>query len=444
MEYGFVSLIPIIVVLVTAIWWRKDIEALLLGALVGAVILGGTGFWGVFADSMFAAFCGESFSYIAIISISFSALIGILSASGGTEKFATTATRLVKSNRSSMVATWVLGIALFIDDYMHSIVAGSTMKKITDRYGVSRRTLAFLSHHTAGPAVVLAPLTAWAAFFIGIFTEAGLPDQLGLDGYAIYCKTIPYMLYAFVGIVLSLLVALKVVPLTRTIKGKDEAAALTEPSGEKEDHGSGKEARAFYFYLPLLVVIAVTILLGGDLIAGIFAGMAVAILIALVFRVMPWEELRTAMLDGAKTILPATIMLLITFTLLEINSMLGTTEYVIHVVEPFINANLLAAIVFLVVAILGFCSASFWGTSALVLPIAASLATTLGANIYLVLGAIVSGAVFGSNACIFGDNTILSAASCDIQPIEHGTSQLPYCLIGGSITLAGFVVLGIL
>ena len=97
-----------------------------------------------------------------------------------------------------------------------------------------------------------------------------MPDQLGLDGYAIYCKTIPYMLYAFVGIVLSLLVALKVVPLTRTIKGQDEAAALTEPSGEKEDHGSGKEARAFYFYLPLLVVIAVTILLGGDLIAGIF------------------------------------------------------------------------------------------------------------------------------------------------------------------------------
>lgn len=440
MDYGFLSLLPVLVVIILAFFLKKDIEALVIGSLVGAIILAGKNFGSTYVNAFYVAFCGETISYIFLVGIVFGALMGILNAMGGIEKFSQSVTKYVKSMRAGMVVSWLLGIVLFIDDYMHAMVAGSAMKKVTDKYGISRNTLAFLTQHTAGPAVVLLPMTVWSSFYISLFLDNNLPEQLGMDGFSIYMHSLPYVLYAFVAIILSFLVAVGVVPLTKKLKA--EPAAIQTADEVADTAADGKEAKGFYFYLPMLVVVFGTIITGGDLTTGICLGIIVAIAIIAIFHVITLNELHQAILDGVCSLLPALLMLLLTFTLLEINTQLGTTDYVISIAQPLINAKLLPAIVFLVVAVLCFCTGSFWGNSALILPIVAPMAISMGCNIFVVIGAIISGAVWGSNTCIYGDCVILSATSCDVEPVEHAMSQMVYCFAGGAVALLGYLILG--
>ena len=135
-------------------------------------------------------------------------------------------------------------------------------------------------------------------------------------------------------------------------------------------------------------------------------------------------------------------MLFFTFTLVQINAQLGFTEYVVEQAKPFMSAQMLPVVIFIITSIICFSSGSYWGTSALITPIASALAISGGANVFLTLGAIVSGAVFGSSACLFGDTNNLAAAGAGVKPSEHTMAQLPLCFIVWGITVVAFVVLG--
>ena len=106
------------------------------------------------------------------------------------------------------------------------------------------------------------------------------------------------------------------------------------------------------------------------------------------------------------------------------------------------SANLLPAVIFVICSLICFSSGSYWGTAALITPIASALAISGGANVFLTLGAIVSGAVFGSSACLFGDTNNLAASGAGVKPSEHTVAQLPLCFIGWAIALALFIMLG--
>lgn len=437
MEFGFLSVIPTLLVLLIAILSKKEIEPLVIGCLLGSVLIGGTGFLDVLIGAGYTAMSDPGFMMVAIVSFGFAGLIGLMNTTGGAERFAQRSAKLIRGQRSCGVVTWLLCWGLFVDDYMHAMVATATMKKIADRFHLPRRVLAYIASATAGAMVVLIPTTVWSGFFIGIFDNEFLAP-LGFSGYELYMRTIPFILYSFISIAMALLVAVKVLPTVKAMRSEDDIVEDDVDVAEKY----GFEPKAIYFVLPLLVTVVVAVLLGGHIVAGLYVGIFVACAMYMVKRIMKWEQIRTAFLDGAKTLLPTVIMLFFTFTLVQINAQLGFTEYVVEAAKPFMSANLLPAIIFIIASVICFSTGSYWGTSALITPIASALAISSGAHVFLTLGAIVSGAVFGSSSCLFGDCTILSATGAGVKPMSHALAQLPYCIAGWLICVASFLVLG--
>ena len=146
---------------------------------------------------------------------------------------------------------------------------------------------------------------------------------------------------------------------------------------------------------------------------------------------------------GFADILPVLAILLASFMIKTACGEMGLSVYVINLCVPYMNAKTLAAIIFLVIAVLTFVTSSFWGIEAVAVSIVVPLAIALDANVLLALGAVVSGGVFGSHACFYSDATVLSSATCEIDNMSHAVSQFPYVLISAALAVAGFLICGI-
>lgn len=443
MEYSLISVLPTAIVFLFAISFRRDIEPLILGSLVGAILLSGTGFLTTFIDAGYSSFVGETFSFIGQVTLLFGALIGIINKSRGSDGFSTLTAKYVKSQKGTIITTWGLSLFLFIDDYMHSVVVGTTMRKTTDDNHVSRKMLSYMADATAATSAVLIPFTPWAAFNMSIFANSGLEDTLGMSAFSIYVSSIPYFVYAITAIVLALIVGLGLIPKLGTMKKPDVILNQRE-NDPVEQNEKAKDSKARYFLIPLITVVLAAIITQGDIVYSIYCTIGITSAYYILAKVMTWSELRDAAIDGTKEFLPAAVLLFFTFVLLDINDQIGFTQYVISIAQPYMTPALLPVITFIVVSIVGFCTGSFWGTAAITLPIVISLGLEVDANIFVVLGALVSGQVFGSHACLFGDTTVLSAVGTEIDTLEHGISQLPYAFIGWITTVVIFISLGLI
>ena len=167
-HWGFWSLVPTISVLALALLTRKTFEALLGGALIGFIILSPTGFFSGFTTSLLGVMQDPTIGWVILVCGLFGSLIHLLVKSGGAMAFADYLLRYVKSRRSALLTTWILGLAIFIDDYLNALTIGTSMKKITDKFGVPREMLAYVVDSTAAPICVLIPLSTWAIYIAGL------------------------------------------------------------------------------------------------------------------------------------------------------------------------------------------------------------------------------------------------------------------------------------
>ena len=174
-EFGMLSLVPILLVLVIAIVTRRALEPLAIGAAAAFILLDGFGCIGGLVDGTYAVFRGDTFGMITAVTLLFGVFVQLLEKSRAADAFSNEIGRHVKSAKASLFAAWIVGIILFIDDFLNAIVVGTTMRKTTDRYGVPREMLAYITDVTAGPMAVLLPFSAWAIFFYVHVPGAG-PD----------------------------------------------------------------------------------------------------------------------------------------------------------------------------------------------------------------------------------------------------------------------------
>jgi len=173
-KLGFVSILPTLLVFVLAIVSRRPIESLVAGALVGLVFVHGGDFVTGFADTSLAVLTDEDVAWVILVCGFMGSIIGLLIRSGATQAFTSRMTGFVRSQKSALYATWVLGIFMFVDDYLNSLAVGSAMRELTDRYRISREKLAYVVDSTAAPVSVIIPFSTWGAFFAGLIVANGI------------------------------------------------------------------------------------------------------------------------------------------------------------------------------------------------------------------------------------------------------------------------------
>lgn len=460
MDYGILCLVPPIAMLVFAIKTKKSFEALIFGTLVAYILMYGIHFLTPWCDLLLGEISNADNEYILLLCGLFGGFIFLLREAKGTMGFSNLLTKFCKSERSVMIMTTLLGVAIFVDDYLNIMTIGTCMKDVCDKRKVPRQALAYIIDSTGAPVCALIPFSTWVVFYSGVFIqEQGILDMGYKTGMSIYLDVLPFMFYPICALLVVALFALGLMPKLGAMKkayaeidqekhdqdypihnapSVDIAMANMSKDYPPENHNDGN---VWDFILPIGALIAATIVTG-DMMIAIILSLAVCMVLYIPRKKMTFTRYVELFFAGFADILPVLGILLASFMIKTACAEMGLSEYVINTCVPIMNKATLAMVIFVVIAVLTFVTSSFWGIEAVAVSIVVPLAVALNANVLLVLGAVVSGGVFGSHACFYSDATVLSSATCDIDNLSHAVSQIPYALISAALASLAFLVCG--
>ena len=432
MDYGAVSLIPTALVLVLAIWSHRTLESVICGAIVAFLIMDGWQFADRLATVTTEVLADESTAWVLLVCGLYGSFIALLVKGGGAYAFGEWLTPKLQSKRSSLLATWLLGLVIFLDDYLNSLTVGATMKSVTDRFKTSREMLAYVVDSTAAPMCLLIPISSWGVYFASLLEKNGVADSG--QGIALFIESIPYMFYPLLAVVIVPLVIMGVIPLVGSMQVAEARAEETGDLGVIEDTTLAVEAsenpRMSVFFLPIAALLFFTVVPSVDLLRGVILGIMVTLVQYGVLRIMPLTALFDTCVEGLKSMIPVLTMLLALFVFVEANNAIGLTDYVIAGIKPYMTATLLPVLIFISISAVAYTTGSNWGVIAIAMPVVFPLAEAFDVNTPLMVGALLSASCFGSHACFYSDSTILSAQGAGCKTYDHAISQLPYALIG--------------
>lgn len=491
------SLFPPIVAILLAVLFRRPVLALFAGVLAGAILaqyatgagaLGSVtaGLPSVFTTYLWGEFGDSERTFIILFVIFMLAMVGVLTRSGGIRGLMDLISRAATSVRHTQIATYLMGLAVFFDDYANTILVGSTMRPLTDKFRISREKLAYIVDSTAAPVAGLSIFSTWIAFEVSTFS-AQLPD-VGLaasDGYAIFIETLPYRFYCiftlvFVGLIVftgrdfgSMLTAER-----RARKGgllREGATPMVGTAATALEPAAGVEPRAWRALWPLAAFIGVTLLeiarVGGafsgaidllslpglaqvlydgsgskPLMIGAASGLGLAAVIA--FAAGLRRDILTSAWVTLRSMGIAIVILYLAWMIGGVCRTLGTASYLSVLLGDAVPYALLPGILFVLSGVVAFSTGSSWSTMSILLPLVVGLSfnlgepTALGGHTLMILsiGAVLEGAIFGDHCSPISDTTVMSSISSASDHIDHVRTQAPYALMTCLVALfAGYL-----
>ena len=450
--YGVMCLLPVATILVIAIATKRTLFAMICGTIVASLILAGdiTNFMATITNNLYAGMSNPSAQWIMMIVAMFGILIVLYERSGAIADFALWARKFVKTEKQVLFGTIVMGILVFVDDYLNNLAVSTTMKGLTDDLRIPRTKLAYIVNTVAAPVCLLIPVSSWAAYYTGLLAE----QNVLVDGSSTnaYLSALPLSFYPWIMLILAVLVVLGVVPDLGLIK-KDALRAKETgnvfPDGivpTSAEHESGDDflknakVQPIPFVLPLAVMIVIS--LWQDVLMGVIAGTVLLCAITLITRRMKFFELLTTCFDGVMSMGFVFLLTILAFTVSGMNLELQLAEFVISVTLPVMKGAFLPVVVFLVCAAYSYATGCFWDLAVIVVPIVIPLANAMGVDPILAAAAIFSGTAFGSNTCLYGDGVIICSQGAEIKPLHLMLATLPYALIAAGISCIGFLIAG--
>src|SRR5699024_2943699 len=450
-SWGALSLLPTLLVLVTAIVSRRPFESMIAGCVAGLVMLNPFDLVSPFAENISLVLGNETIVWVVLVCGLMGGLIQLLEISGCLDGFSEWLQKIIKSRRQSLLATAGLGVVVFIDDYLNCLAVSTSVKKLTDFYGVSREKLAYIVDSTAAPMCVIVPISTWAVYFAGLLDENGVAKDGG--GMALYMSAIPFMAYAWFALVIVFLVAYGILGDWGPMKKAEARAKGGNPvpeafvdeqlvSNVKAKRKLSFKANIMNFAFPMILLIVSTIYFEIDLLRGALLTCFVTVLIYWAQGILSFEPQMEALFKGFQVMLYPLSTVVGGFFLKAINDELGMTTYVIEAITPYMTIVIFPAVIFAVMAFLTFATSSSWGLYILAMPIVFPISLALGVSTPLMIGALLSASSFGSHACFFSDSSLLASQGAGCSPMQHAFSQFPYAMLGAVLSIVTFLGLG--
>lgn len=469
----FWSLVPPIIAIVLALITKEVYSSLFVGILVGGVIYANGNFETTMVHTIqdgFIASIADSYNIgILIFLVLLGALVSMMNKAGGSLAFGRWTTKHIKTRIGAQLATVLLGVLIFIDDYFNCLTVGSVMRPVTDKHNVSRAKLAYLIDATAAPVCIIAPISSWAAAVAGFAKGSG-----AASGMSLFISAIPYNFYAILTIVMMLFLAFS--NMDYGPMKKHEVNALAGDlftSGEKSDAqteiADNPKGRVIDLVIPVLVLIITCVLgmiySGGffsgtdfitafsdsdasvGLVIGSFAAIIFAVIFFLLRRVLSFKSLMESLPDGFKAMVPAIMILCCAWTLKTMTDSLGAKIFISQLVEGSAGSLqlFLPAIIFLIAVGLSFSTGTSWGTFGILIPIVLSVFGSQSGTITIVaISACMAGAVCGDHCSPISDTTIMASAGAQCNHINHVSTQLPYALTVAGVSFVGYIIAGVL
>jgi len=368
---------------------------------------------------------------------------------GGFVSYVLEKKQLVKSERSALMLSYILGLLIFVETSITALIAGAVGKPLCDKYKIPRQKLAFVCDSTAAPLGSLIVFNGYGALLLGLITTQISLGYIDTNAIEVLLSSLKYNFYAIIALVMTFVFiyfSFNIGPM------KD---AIYMPS--KHVNADKRAKSMFYMILPMLLMVLLVFLFlyisgDGDILKGsgssaIFYTMLTTLLFTFIYfistkNMKPSVWLKTAY-GGGKSFISISFLLVFAFALGDVTGALHTGEYLASLASQGVAPYFLAALIFLLSSIISFSTGTSWGTFSIMIPIAVPMAFAMDAEIVLVIGAVVSGGIFGDHCSPISDTTIISAMASDCEVVEHVKTQLPYALLSGAIAFALFVLFGL-
>lgn len=394
-------------------------------------------------------------------------LVSMLNKAGGSAAFGKWASKHIKTRIGAQISVMILGVLIFVDDYFNCLTVGSVMRPVTDRHKVSRAKLSYIIDATAAPVCIIAPISSWAAA-----VTSSVPEDSGINGFAVFLQTIPYNLYAILTLVMVLLVTVLRVDFGPMKKHEMNAIAgdlFTTPGRPyegNEEEAINEKAHVLDLILPVAVLIASCIVAmvytGGffegasfvdafaasDASVGLVLGGAVTLVFTFIYYMMrdvlSFEEFAKCIPEGFQSMIAPILILTMAWTLSGMTNLLGAKYFVADLVANSASAmqGFLPMIIFLVAAFLAFATGTSWGTFSILIPIVIGVFPE-GQMMVISIASCLAGAVCGDHCSPISDTTIMASAGGHCEHVNHVVTQLPYVLVVGSVCMVGYLLIGI-
>lgn len=450
-SWGWMSLLPTTLVLFIAIYSRKPFESLIAGVIAGLIMINSNDIVTPFSDSISNVMGDPTIVWIVLVCGLMGGLITLLEISGCLGSFSQWLQGKIKSEKQSLLVTFLIGLIVFIDDYLNCLAVSSSVKKLTDYYKVSREKLAYIIDSTAAPMCVIVPISTWAVFFAGLLEENELAESG--KGLSLYISAIPYMAYAWAALIVVFLFSIGIIGNIGPMKKAEARAKAGQPiPDDYQDKAMETQVEAkkqtsaiagmLNFLVPMVLLIVTTVYYEIDLLRGVILTLGITVFLYYIQGLLSLESQVQGIFNGFKVMLYPLSTVIAGFLLKDINDSIGMTEYIVNTVTPWMSRETLPAIVFVVMAAIVFGTASSWGTFIIAIPIVMPIAAGVDAHIPLVIGALLSASSFGSHACFFSDSTVLAAQGAGCSSISHAFTQIPYTIIGALLAVITFIYLG--
>ncbi|MDO4276516.1 MAG: Na+/H+ antiporter NhaC family protein [Eubacteriales bacterium] len=466
----FWALVPPIVAIALALITKEVYSSLFIGILVGALFYSGFSFEGtvvqIFSGGIISVLSDSYNVGILVFLVILGAMVCLMNRAGGSAAFGRWAGKHIKSRVGAELATVVLGVLIFIDDYFNCLTVGSVMRPVTDKHNVSRAKLAYLIDATAAPICIIAPISSWAAAVSG-FVE-------GEDGLSIFVRAIPYNFYALLTIVMMVgMVLMKTefgamgVHESNAIKG-DLYTTPGRPYANAENDSEGNpRGKVMDLLIPIICLVICCVIgmiyTGGffsgegfvaafsqsdasvGLALGSFFGLVITVILYMIRRVLNFRDCMACIPDGFKAMVPAILILTFAWTLKAMTDSLGAAVFVADAMESVAGGfmNLLPAIIFLVGCFLAFATGTSWGTFGILIPIVVAVFANTNENLMIIsISACMAGAVCGDHCSPISDTTIMASAGAQCDHVNHVSTQLPYAIVAAVISFITYIVAG--
>ncbi len=461
------ALLPPIIAIGLALITKEVYSSLFIGIVVGGLMYTNfnflTGMDTIINDGLISAVKDNAGIFIFLVELG--VIVALINKSGGSAAFGKWAARHIKTRVGAMLATFALGVLIFIDDYFNCLTVGSVMRPITDRHKISRSKLAYLIDATAAPVCMIAPISSWAAA-VSSYAEDG-------QGLKLFVSAIPFNFYSLLTFIF--IIGICVMGFDYGSMAMHEYNAMYKddlftsgdrPEGDEEavsDHG-----KVVDLVLPILVLIGVSVFsliyVGGifegksfvdafadtDATVGLPWGGLIALVFTMVYlnirKVVDFKSTMDSVPKGFLAMVPSILILTFATSLKNMTSLMGAKYFVADIMSGAASslANFLPVIIFLVACLLSFATGTSWGTFGILIPIVTYLFVNTPDSPLMVIGisACLAGAVCGDHCSPISDTTIMSSAGAQCNHINHVSTQLPYALTVAAVSAVGFLLAG--
>ncbi|MGG4607180.1 Na+/H+ antiporter NhaC family protein [Providencia sp. Me31A] len=470
-DYGIWTIITPIVTIILAILTRQVMLSLMLGILVGFTVIHDhnilLGIKGT-VDGIINTFSDAGNTRTIVFMVMIGGIMRLVVVTGGVRalvQLLTNKTRLIKNRTATQLLAIVITSLIFIESSINQLVAGASTKNLARQYGVAPEKMSYIIQTACVSVCSSAIINGWGAVIMGLI---GVQISQGLitgEPFDLLITSIGYNLMAWLSLATILFYVFTNISWGPMKKAEDKyqqnflagnISHIQDQDSEDKiiDHPNAHSSLNFFIPIlstVLMVPIALYITGDGDFSKGsgstsvywgVMFGTAVSFCWFIGRRLLNIDDFFKELFVGYANMLKISSIMILAFLMGNVSAELNTGAYIAEVTQGVMAPGFSIGFIFIISAIMSLATGTSWGTFAIMIPIGVQLGLSVGMPVEYMIGAAISGSIFGDMTSPISADAIVASMATDCEHIEHIRTQMPYALATASIVLAIYLYLG--